>query len=96
MCKSQVDAMGKRCWEEGISVNDLLMASLYGSAKIDKIIIASDIREKLACYVKGAMGNYASAMGIQYRGKEKETIEKAKLKHKKEMILEYNKLEERN
>ena len=82
MCKSQVDAMRKMCKKERISVNDLLMARLYTAAKTNKIIIASDIRENLACYRKGAMGNYASAMGIQYKGKEKDNIKKAKEIHR--------------
>lgn len=82
LSKSDVDYMIKQCKENKVSVNDLLMAKLYLAEKIKKIIIAVDIRDKLACYQQGALGNYSSAIGVICNGKSREVLEKAKEVHK--------------
>ncbi|MDO5558148.1 MAG: hypothetical protein Q4F95_00965 [Oscillospiraceae bacterium] len=69
MRPERVSEMHRRCREKGISVNDLLMARLYMAAETNKIIIAADIRGKFRAYNKGAMGNYATALGIVYKGR---------------------------
>lgn len=74
--------MSKSCRENGVTVNDLLMAKMYQSAKTDKVIIASDIRNSLPKYRKGALGNYATAMGIVCRAKTTDEMKLAKEVHR--------------
>lgn len=78
-----LDEMKALCHEHQISINDYLLAKTYESANTNKIIIAADIRSELSCYHKGAMGNYATALGIVYKGKSKDVIMRAKAVHKK-------------
>lgn len=61
--------MTESCYDHHVSVNDYLMAKMYLEDKTDKIIIAYDLREKLACYKKGAMGNYSTAFSVVYKNK---------------------------
>lgn len=73
--------MVRLCKENGITLNDLLMAHMYIKTGTEKIIIAADLRKKLACYREGACGNYASAMGIVCKSKTTDVIKKAKEVH---------------
>lgn len=82
LSKIDVDYLRKRCKENKVSVNDLLMAKLYLAETIKKIIIAVDIRDKLSCYRKGAMGNYSSAIGIACTEKSGDVFKKAGEVHK--------------
>lgn len=78
----EYNKMIQLCRENEITLNDLLMAHMYIKTGTEKIIIAADIREKLACYRKGACGNYASAMEIVCKSKTTDVVEKAKEVHK--------------
>lgn len=62
--RNEVNNLIKKCHEEGISLNDYLVAEMMLKEKISKVIIAADIRKQLKCYHQGALGNYATAMGI--------------------------------
>ena len=44
----------------------------------DKVVIASDIRDKIKSYKKGALGNYATAFGVVVRKRSSEIMELAK------------------
>lgn len=66
------------CKSNGFSVNDLLMARLFIASKAPKIIIAADIRDKVGCYNKGAMGNYATALGVMRKSKSNDETELAR------------------
>lgn len=70
------------CKENGITLNDLLMAHMYIKTGTEKIIIAADLRKMLACYREGACGNYASAMGIVCKSKTTDVVKKAKEVHR--------------
>ena len=52
------------CKENGVSLNDYLVAKMMIDEGTDKVIIASDIRNKIKNYKKGALGNYATAFGV--------------------------------
>lgn len=78
----EFNKMIQLCKENGITLNDLLMAHMYIKTGTEKIIIAADLREKLACYRKGACGNYASAMGIVCKSKTTDVVKKAKEVHR--------------
>lgn len=74
--------MKRKSKDNGVTINDLLMAEMYIKTGIKKIIIAADIRKKLQCYNAGAMGNYATAMGIECKSKTTDVLAKAKEVHK--------------
>lgn len=61
--------MVSNCHKRNISINDYLMARMYIDDKTDKIIIAYDLRDKLACYRKGALGNYSTAFSVVYKNR---------------------------
>ena len=71
------------CKAHSVTVNDLLLARMFISEKTDKIIIASDLRDKLACYNKGALGNYSTAFSIVMKTDSSDEFEMAALVHKK-------------
>lgn len=73
----------KLCKESGVTVNDYLTAKMMGEEKTDKVIIASDLREQLSCYEKGALGNYSTAFSVRIKAKGADTISIAKEIHKK-------------
>lgn len=60
----EVNDLLTKCRAEGISLNDYLVAEMMFKEKINKVVIAADIRKQLNCYHQGALGNYATAMGI--------------------------------
>ncbi len=74
--------MTQLCKANGFSMNDLLMAHMYVQTGTEKIIIAADIRNMLAKYNKGALGNYSTAVGICCKSKTADVVEKAKKVHK--------------
>ena len=63
------NGMITNCHECHISINDYLMARMYIDDKTDKIIIAYDLRDKLACYRNGALGNYSTAFSVAYKNR---------------------------
>mgnify|MGYP003299937353 CR=1 FL=1 len=77
-----LEQMAELCKENGFSMNDLLMAQMYIQTGTKKIIIAADIRERFSRYVKGALGNYSTAMGIVCKSKTTDVVKKAKEVHK--------------
>lgn len=79
--KDEVEQMKALCKENGFTINDLLMAHMYQKTGSNKIIMAADVRSDLACYKKGALGNYSTAMGIVSKSKITDVIQKAKEVH---------------
>lgn len=66
------------CKENEITMNELLMAHMYIKTGTEKIIIAADIRKSFSRYQEGALGNYATAMGIACKTKTTDVVAKAK------------------
>lgn len=66
------------CKENGFSMNDILMAHMYLKTGTKKIIIAADIRDKVAGYKKGSLGNFSTAMGIVCKSKTTDVVKMAK------------------
>lgn len=79
---SKLIEMKQFCKANQITLNDLLMARLYMESGTNKITIAADIRDYLTFYQDGACGNYASAMGIVCKGKNKDVVAKSRAVHK--------------
>ena len=80
--KEALQRMKELCKANGFSINDLLMAYVYLRKGTKKIVIASDVRNVISNYNKGALGNYATAMGISCNAKTTDVTEMAKKVHK--------------
>ena len=61
---SGLSAIIVKCHENDVTVNDYLLAKLFAEEKTEKIIMACDLRPRLACYNKGALGNYSTAFSV--------------------------------
>lgn len=81
--KDDFEEITEKCKQAQVSINDYLLAEMFIEDDTKKIIIASDIREKLHCYQPGALGNYSTAFGITCKDSVKEPIELAKIIYKK-------------
>lgn len=73
----KVNGLLNLCREHGISLNDYLVAEMMCKEQTDRVVIAIDIRKELACYHRGALGNYATAIGIENTFKSNNVIQKA-------------------
>ncbi|MCR4787192.1 MAG: hypothetical protein K5888_01265 [Lachnospiraceae bacterium] len=60
----ELDTILGLCRENGVSLNDYLIAKMMIDEGTDKVVIASDIRNKIKNYKEGALGNYATAFGV--------------------------------
>lgn len=56
-----------QCKSHKISINDYLLAKMFTEEKADSIVMACDLRNQLACYNQGALGNYATAFSVKLR-----------------------------
>ena len=73
----ELDALLGLCRENGVTLNDYLVAGMMIEECTDKVVIASDIRNKIKNYKKGALGNYSTAFGVVVK-KSSEIMELAK------------------
>ncbi len=76
--EEELDTLLDLCRESGISLNDYLVAKMMIDEGTDKVVIASDIRNEIKNYKKGALGNYATAFGVVVKKKRSEIMELAK------------------
>ena len=76
--EEELDALLDLCRENGVSLNDYLIARMMIDEGVDKVVIASDIRNKIKNYKKGALGNYATAFGVVVKKRSSEIMELAK------------------
>ncbi len=79
----QLKSIRDYCHQNGITINDWLLAQMARETKAESIIIAFDIRDRIKNYVQGSLGNYASATGISFRNCSPNELELAKSAHKK-------------
>ncbi|NLD86757.1 MAG: hypothetical protein GX633_00665, partial [Clostridiales bacterium] len=75
---SELEEIIKICREENVSVNDYLIARMMRETGSGKMIIACDIRDKISCYVPGAMGNYSTAFSVVCKTRDGDTVALAK------------------
>ena len=75
--------LADNCREHSVTVNDFLMARMYIKEKTDKIVIASDLRDQLSCYAKGALGNYSTAVSIIVKKRTENELALAQEVHKR-------------
>lgn len=71
------DLLGK-CHEQGVSLNDYLVAEMMCTEKTNRVVAAVDIRKHLSRYKAGALGNYASATAIEVSGNPEDIWKTAK------------------
>ncbi|SES35894.1 Condensation domain-containing protein [Butyrivibrio fibrisolvens] len=76
--EEELDTLLDLCRESGVSLNDYLVAKMMIDEGTDKVVIASDIRNEIKNYKKGALGNYATAFGAVVKKKRSEIMELAK------------------
>ncbi len=76
--EEELDTLLDLCRGNGVSVNDYLVAKMMIDEGTDKVVIASDIRNKIKNYKEGALGNYATAFGVVVKKKCSEIFELAK------------------
>jgi NRPS condensation-like uncharacterized protein len=74
----ELDTLLGLCRENGVSLNDYLVAKMMIDEDTDKVVIASDIRNKIKNYKKDALGNYATAFGVVVKKRSSEIMELAK------------------
>lgn len=80
--QKDVEQMITMCRKNAVSVNDFLLTKMFIEETTDKIIIAQDIRDKLNCYQKGALGNYSTAFSVVCKVKSDDIFKEAKRVHK--------------
>ena len=56
-----------QCKSYKVSINDYLLAKMFTEEKADSIVMACDLRNQLACYNQGALGNYATAFSVKLK-----------------------------
>ena len=56
-----------QCKSHKVSINDYLLAKMFTEEKVDSIVMACDLRNHLACYNQGALGNYATAFSVNLK-----------------------------
>lgn len=68
----------KKCHEQSVSLNDYLVAEMMCKEKINRVVVAVDIRKHLSHYKLGALGNYASATAIEVSNQSEDVWKVAK------------------
>jgi NRPS condensation-like uncharacterized protein len=81
--KEKLEILLEKCRANKVSVNDFLLARMFLKDGTGKIIMACDLRDRLACYRKGALGNYSTAFSVEMKKKEKEEFALAKTVHER-------------
>lgn len=75
----ELESVHRLCRQNGISVNDYLIAMMMLEEQTEKIVIAEDIRTRVSCYRQGAMGNYSTAFSIVINKKERDMLSLARM-----------------
>ena len=70
----ELDTLLGLCRENGVSLNDYLVAKMMIDEKTNKVVIASDIRNKIKNYKEGSLGNYATAFSVVVKKKTSEIM----------------------
>jgi len=79
--QDELSALHSRCKSQGVSINDYLLAKMFLEDKTERVIIACDLRDKLACYNPGSLGNYSTAFSVELKKSCGDVFENAKRVH---------------
>ena len=55
------------CRENGVTLNDFLLAKMMIEDRTKTVIMACDLRGRLGCCAEGALGNYSTAFSVKVR-----------------------------
>lgn len=77
----ELDGIVQQCHENGVTVNDYLLAKMMSAENTDKVIMACDLRDRLDVYRNGALGNYSTAFSVEVKARGKDVFALAKTVH---------------
>lgn len=80
--KDEMSRIMSSCRDTGITINDLLLAKMYINEGIDKITVASDVRDKFDFCVPGSLGNFSTSFSVVVKKKSRDPYSLAKEVHK--------------
>lgn len=78
VCHQELKEIQTLCKQQGVTVNDWLIAKMMLEENIKKVVIAADIRHQIKCYRQGAMGNYSTAFSVSVKENKENVISLAK------------------
>lgn len=73
----RLDGIAADCKRHGVTVNDWLIAKMMREEGADKVVIAADIRARIACYAPGSLGNFSTALSVTSKAKAPDIMQKA-------------------
>ncbi len=79
--REDTDEILRQCRAHGVTVNDWLLARMMREENTAKVIMACDLRGRLACWSEGALGNYSMAFSVEVRKQEPDVFSLAKQVH---------------
>ncbi len=79
----EVEKLRQTCRENGVTLNDYLLAKMMIEDRTEKVIMACDLRGRLGCYTEGALGNYSTAFSIEAKKTETDPYRLARTVHQK-------------
>ena len=62
----------RECHEHAVTVNDLLTARMLLEENTNRIVVACDLRDRIASWVPGALGNCSTAFSVTVRKKSQD------------------------
>ncbi len=78
----EVERLRQACRENGVTLNDYLLAKMMIEDRTKKVIMACDLRGRLGCYAEGALGNYSTAFSVEVRKTAADPYALAKAVHR--------------
>ena len=67
LSEEETERLAGQCRENGVTVNDRLIADMMIGEGQRRVVMARDLRDRFPFYVKGAMGNYSTAFGVEVK-----------------------------
>ena len=81
LSKEKMTEIAAKCKDNGVTVNDYLLADFFFKENTNRIVIAADIRDALKCYNQGALGNYSTAFSVELKKRSDDLFAVAKQVH---------------
>ena len=82
MDREELENVRQKCRENGVTVNDYLLAKMMLEEHTEKIVMACDLRDRLSFHRQSALGNYSTAFSVEVKAKTKDLFMLAKAAHK--------------
>ncbi len=78
----EVEKLRQTCRDNGVTLNDYLVARMMIEDRTEKVIMACDLRDRLDCYTEGALGNYSTAFSVKVKENGTDPYDLAKAVHR--------------